>query len=341
MKRLHLSSGDLVADRRAGYAGMLADGGDWSAAADLMRDALSLAPGWCAGWYRLGEMLEEAGRSAEAVDAWREALRLDPGDRLGAALKLELAGVVAGPGFVPSGFAEALFDQYAATFDQSLVEKLGYCVPDLLAEALAATGRDAFAHTVDLGCGTGLMGERLRKATSYLEGIDISAGMLAQARLKGVYDRLDRRDLQLLEPREARVDLVTAADVLLYLGRVEGLFSAVATMLAPGGLFGFSVECHDGQEDLILRESRRYAHAAGYLRRVLEAHGFEIASMTNATIREDRGGPIDGLIVVAVMRQPEFPRLSVARDIRMPPQAVQAGNDDPGETDGRPIHDSN
>jgi predicted TPR repeat methyltransferase len=299
MKRLHASSGDLVADRRASYAEMLAGDGDWSAAADLMHDTLSLAPAWGAGWYRLGELLSEAGRAAEAIDAWREALRLDPADRLGAALKLELAGAVVGPGLVPSGFAETLFDQYAATFDKSLVEKLAYRVPELLAGAIAATGRGAFAHALDLGCGTGLMGERLRHATSFLEGVDISAGMLAQARAKGIYDGLDRQDLQLMEPRQAKVDLVAAADVLLYLGRLEELVAAVSSMLAPGGLFAFSVERHDGPDDLVLRDSRRYAHSAAYLRRVLEASGLEVLSMTGAPIREDRGAPVEGLIVVA------------------------------------------
>lgn len=321
MKRLQLSSGDLVADRRASYAELLAEGGDWPAAADLMRDALSLVPGWGAGWYRLGEMLEEAARPAEAVDAWREALRLDPEDRFGAALRLELAGAIAGPGFVPSGFAEALFDQYASTFDQSLVEKLGYCIPELLADAIAATGRDAFAHMVDLGCGTGLMGERLRLAASYLEGIDISAAMLAQARAKGVYDRLDRHDLQLLEPRVAKVDLVTAADVLLYLGRVEKLFAIVSSMLLPGGLFAFSVEHHDGPEDVVLRESRRYAHSAGYLRGVLEANGFEMASASISVIRTDQGKPIEGLIVVA--------RLACESTPLMPLHATALEDDQP------------
>src|SRR5690349_10062613 len=132
MNPILLSSGDLLADRRASYAEMLLEGGDAAAAADLMRDALALAPGWAAGWFRLGEMLEMAGRAPEAEDAWREALRLDPQDRMGAALKLGLTASTAGLVAPPSAFVETLFDQYAGEFDAALVERLGYRVPELL-----------------------------------------------------------------------------------------------------------------------------------------------------------------------------------------------------------------
>ena len=291
MKKLNLSSGDLVADRRADYAEMLAGGGDHAAAADLMGDALSLAPWWSAGWFRMGEMLQDAGRVAEAVDAWREALRLDPEDRLGAALKLELAGAIDVAGSVTSAFARALFDQYADTF--------GYRVPDLIATSIERLGRESFAHAVDLGCGTGLMGARLRGMTSFLEGSDISAGMLAKARAKGIYDRLEQADLLSLQPGATGIDLVVAADVFIYLGRLESLLGTVSAMLAPGGLFAFSSEAHDGPGDLVLRESRRYAHSEAYLRGLLAACGLEVLSFDRETLRSDRGAPVVGFVVIA------------------------------------------
>ena len=40
------------------------------------------------------------------------------------------------------------------------------------------------------------MGERLRPFCDRLEGFDISAEMLRKARAKGVYDRLEKADLQ-------------------------------------------------------------------------------------------------------------------------------------------------
>ncbi|WP_309082533.1 methyltransferase [Chelativorans sp.] len=303
MKPLSFSSGNLLADRRADYAEMLLSAGDHKAAAELMGEALALAPDWAAGHFRHGEMLAEAGETAAAVEAWRIVLRLDPADRLGAALKLEFHGAAAGLNAAPSAFVETLFDQYADHFDEALVEKLAYRVPELLLGALQKLGREEFAHAVDLGCGTGLMGERLRAGASFLEGIDISGEMLKRAEAKRIYDRLSRRDLLTLDSLQEGVDLVVAADVFMYMGALERIFAVVAAALAPGGVFAFSVEQHDGPGDMVLRPSRRYAHSPFHLRSLLEAAGFNIASFESAVIRMDRGEPVEGLIVVAVRKE--------------------------------------
>ncbi len=225
-------------------------------------------------------------------------MQLDPVDRPGAALKLALIGQAPLPAAPPSAFVEALFDQYAPTFDASLVEKLGYRVPDLLLAAIRTHRPERFGLAVDLGCGTGLMGERLRPVVDRLIGYDISAAMLKKAEAKGVYDRLEKADLQHFEGAGLKADLVTAADVLMYLGRLDGLIGTAAQMLTPGGLFAFSVEAHDGPEDFVLRPSRRYAHSESYLRRMLEGRLLVLA-LTRHVIRMDRNEPIEGLIVVA------------------------------------------
>ena len=298
MNPLDLASGDLLADRRADYAEMLFASGDHAAAAELMLAALELAPGWAMGWFRLGEMQEAAGAHGAAAEAWRMTLKLDSADRAGAALKLELIGAAPSSSAPPSPFVEALFDQYAGNFDTSLVEKLGYRVPELLDRAIRAH-RDRFVYAIDLGCGTGLMGERLRPLVSLMEGYDISAAMLRKAEARRVYDRLAKADLQTIELAAASPDLVAAADVFMYLGALDSIVAKVASSLRPGGVFAFSVEHHAGPEDFVLRPSRRYAHSERYVRRLLARSRFAIASMDKADIRMDRGEPIEGLIVVA------------------------------------------
>ena len=300
MNPLFFASGNLLADRRADYAEMLFAAGDHKAAAELMGETLALVPEWVAGHFRHGEMLAEAGELAAAVEAWRTVLRLDPEDRLGAALKLELHGALPGLRAAPSAFVETLFDQYADAFEGALVEKLDYRVPELLWRALRKLGREQFAHAVDLGCGTGLMGERLRAATSFLEGMDISGEMLKRAEAKRIYDRLSREDLVQLGALPGGVDLVTAADVFMYVGALAPIFDLVAANLQPGAVFAFSVESHDGPEEMVLRPSRRYAHSPAHIRTLLAAAGFDVASFERSTIRMDRGEPVEGLIVVAV-----------------------------------------
>jgi predicted TPR repeat methyltransferase len=299
VKPLPRSSGDLLADRRADYAEMLFGSGDHRAAAEVMLGALELTPEWALGWFRLGEMHEAGGALDAAAEAWRTVLKLDPDDQAGAALKLELIGQAPVSTAPPSAFVEALFDHYAGTFDTSLVEKLEYRVPDLVTEAIRRTGRQRFVHAIDLGCGTGLMGERLRPLCDFLEGYDISAAMLKKAEAKGIYDRLTRADLQELSLPPGEADLITAADVFMYVGALDQVVRRAAQGLAPAGLLAFSVEHHHGPEPFRLGETRRYAHARAYVERVIEDRGLSLLSIEEAVIRRDRNAPVEGLIVVA------------------------------------------
>ena len=299
MKPLQASSGDLNADRRADFAEMLLTSGEPAQAAELLLGALELAPQWAAGWFRLGEMQEAAAALDQAAQAWTMALKLEPTDRLGAALKLQLIGKAPAAAAPPSAFVETLFDHYAESFEDSLVGKLGYRMPDFLDQAIRKARPGGFSLAVDLGCGTGLMGERLRRIADRLEGYDISASMLRKARAKGVYDWLAKADLQDFAYAGPKADLVVAADVFIYVGALEGVVKVIARMLAEDGLFAFSIETLAGSDGFALQPSRRYAHSEAYVRRVLAANGFSILSLDSTIIRHDRREPIDGLAVVA------------------------------------------
>ena len=299
MKFFDSSSGDAIADKRADYAEMLAQSGDMQAAADLMLQALERAPGWTYGWFRLGEMQLEAGDAAGAAEAWRMALKLDPDDRLGAALKLDLAGQGGELASMPPAFVETLFDQYAQKFEDSLVGKLDYRAPDLLLDAVLAASPGPFVRAIDLGCGTGLMGERLRPLCARLDGYDLSEGMLREARAKNIYDLLERADIAHLRPKGEPADLVVAADVYMYLGALEAAFASAAGLLADGGLFAFSVERLDEPSGFRLRDTRRFAQSQAYVRKVLEGARLRLVSLSRATIRRDRNAPVEGLIFVA------------------------------------------
>jgi predicted TPR repeat methyltransferase len=298
------SSGDVIADRRADYARMLAETGDVAAAAELMEQALELAPEWAAGWDLVGGFHDRAGNVAAAIAAWRKLEALDDEGVFGARLKLAAHGAGAAGEGTAVGYVEALFDQYAPQFEQSLVTKLGYRVPELLwtlvREEMARLGLERFEKALDLGCGTGLMGEQLREKVDALEGVDISAAMIAETARKGIYDQLQKAELvAALSARRADADLVTAADVLIYCGALEPILAALVPALRPGGLVAFSLEAHDGEEALFLRPSLRYAHGVAATRQALLASGLEVLRFETAVLRFDRGAPITGILVVA------------------------------------------
>lgn len=300
-----LSSGDLIADRRAEYAHMLADSGDHAQAADLMTQALELVPDWAAGWFRLAGYEEKSGRKEAAVEALRKVLELNPEDIFGAGLKLALLGGCGTPDQPSSLYVAQLFDDYADRFDKALVEKLSYTVPEKLEALISAyTGDMRFADVIDLGCGTGLFGERIREKADRLEGFDLSANMLAKAEDKGLYDHLAQADLSL--PPETsgllagmpqhRADLVSAADVLMYLGNLDSVFVIASRLLSSKGLFAFSVEDADAKGDFVLRPSLRYAHSETYIQGLCNRFGLAILATSKTVIRNDGGKPVNGIL---------------------------------------------
>lgn len=309
MTPLVFSSGDLIADRRADYALALAEAGDLPAAIDLMQQALEMVPGWAAGWFRLAEWQEAAGHADTARASWRRVIEIDPSDHLGAGLRLDLARAVPVAEAMPAAFVETLFDQYAERFDTALVDQLGYRGPAQILEALLLAGRTRFERVVDLGCGTGLMGQAIRPHAGWLEGYDISSRMLAQARSKGVYDALHKRDLSRLDIAGERHDLILAADVFIYIGALEQIVGWAAASLSPGGILAFTLEeLPQDEGDLRLRPSRRYAHSADYVARLLEQAGFAAPQFNRAMLRMDAGQPVPGLTVMAVRSPHPFRR---------------------------------
>jgi predicted TPR repeat methyltransferase len=306
MQPHQLSSGDVIADRRADYARMLEEGGEPEAAAELMEQALELVPAWAAGWYRLATYLEKAGRGDAAIEAYRRTLALDPDDIFGAALKLALLGDGSVPDRPPSRYVERLFDDYADRFESALVDKLDYNVPQKLAALVASTGR-RYEHAVDLGCGTGLLGPEIRANVDRLEGFDLSQNMLVKAAEKRVYDSLAQADLSLApdlsglfaDTARHRADLVTAADVLMYLGNLESVFAIIAELTASGADIAFSVEDAGDGEGFHLAPSLRYAHSETYVRRLSARHGLEIRQTIRSVIRKDGGKPVSGILFLA------------------------------------------
>ena len=292
------ASGDRAADRRAEFAETLAGLDDFSAAAETLASALELAPSWAAGWYRLGELHQSAGALKDAARAWRRAMELDPADRFGSRARLELLTGEQVADALPPAFVEALFDQYAPRFDAALIDGLAYRGPQILMRALDEAGLRNVARALDLGCGTGLMGEVVRLRCGVLEGVDLSAGMLEIARCRQLYDHLFKADICALPLDESGYDLIVAADVFAYVGALEGVIAWCAGSLTPGGRLAFTVEAADGA-GLVLRESRRYAHGRAYLAALMAQAGFEAVRIEACVVRKDRGADIESFVVTA------------------------------------------
>jgi predicted TPR repeat methyltransferase len=323
------SSANPLADRRHAYAMAYAQAGDLGAATELMDQALELAPGWAAGWFALGELLEGCGRDDRAVAAYRHAMALDPADEAGAGPRLARLGAHPAGGALSTAHIAALFDDYAPRFEEALVVGLGYRGPGLLREALAACrgGDLAFRRMIDLGCGTGLMARAMADDCEEIIGVDLSARMLAEAQRKGLYASTARAEIVafLAGEADASADVVLAADVLVYLGDLGPLFAEVARVLETGGLFGFTAQACDetgpargtGRDDFgpdqvaqhqvglhyVLGQDLRYAHSVVGIRTWADSAGLRVKSLVSASKRLEAGQPVPGF--VAILEKPE------------------------------------
>lgn len=136
----------------------------------------------------------------------------------------------------------ALYDDWAASYEAEVGEN-GYVTPGRCAQALAEFSTDASAPILDFGCGTGLSGLALKGAGfDVIDGTDLSADMLAQARAKGVY-----RSLQQIEAGDAPAPGYAAVAAIGVIGAGAApisVFDQCLHALTPGGLFVFSFNDH-------------------------------------------------------------------------------------------------
>lgn len=264
------------------------------------------SPYFTYGWFVLGTLREEAGKTEAAVAAFRQALKLDASDPFGATLRLDRLGAAKADA-MPEAFVRTMFDQYAARFDKDLTETLSYRGPALMRAAIericAARRRPPhFAAMLDLGCGTGLAGAEFRPMVGRLTGVDLSPQMIEVARGKGMYNRLEADDIGRFLAGAARAgeryDLVLGADVFEYFADLTPVLAACALALDRDGLVAFTVERNeaDGYE---LRKTNRYVHGEVHLRAALAAAGLTPLELADVSTRTEAGQPVLGILAIA------------------------------------------
>ncbi len=90
-----------------------------------------------------------------------------------------------------------LYDEWSQSYEADLLGKFGYSGHIIAADAFKPLVTDKSAAIIDIGCGTGLVGQELQKAGYvHIDGLDISVAMLAEAKVKNIYGRLIEGDMQ-------------------------------------------------------------------------------------------------------------------------------------------------
>jgi predicted TPR repeat methyltransferase len=259
-------------------------------------------------WDAMDALYDEAhnadvtGDTQRAVTLYRELMATDPEDHLGVSLRLaKLTGEH--PAKAPNAYVAALFDQTADRFDAILVDELGYNVPLLIADGLKALGLGPFETWLDLGCGTGLCAMALEEVTQTRTGVDLAPTMVEIAAELEIYQHLYVGEAVafLQSPQAAGpYTLITAADVLPYLGDLDPLFTALGDVANTGAVLAFSSEHLPGDAwDFQVGEYKRFAHSSACLTRTMKKHGWKPLQIDTITVRLEQGRPVPGELVIA------------------------------------------
>jgi predicted TPR repeat methyltransferase len=271
--------------------------GNLTAAMNCFERALALRPDNPEAWLGRAQALQRLNRPDEAIVAYRNALAKG-GDPEVVAYHLASLGAEEAPVAAPKQVVAKGFDQYADRYDQHVLGALKYQTPDLLFDATMPFVTSRKLDILDLGCGTGLFGARLRPLARTLTGVDISSNMLKIAQQRQIYNNLVCSELiEFLQTQTKKFDLAGAADVFVYIGDLSSVFRGVRGALRGDGLFCFSVEINE-EQDFALKANLKYAHSDAYLRRLAKDHGFVVEVIESQVIRQDGGIDVVGYLVI-------------------------------------------
>ena len=202
-------------------------------------------------------------------------------------------------------YLQNVFDNFAGGFEQVL-SGLEYAAPQYISEFMQEIYPQLSwkkLRILDAGCGTGLCGVFLKKYSEWrgLDGVDISQGMLEEARKKKLYHKLYRQELcEFLLARKNKYDLITAADVLTYFGNLEKVMAGLAFALKKHGRIIFTITQNATNDSAwFLHSSGRFAHAFNYIESLLKKYDFSLEKHSLKQLRLENDSPVMGYIISA------------------------------------------
>ena len=213
-------------------------------------------------------------------------------------------------------YVTQLFEDYASSFEHSLVNELGYNGFERLRRgfdrAFGSSEIPQFDVVIDAGCGTGLAGDQFRNVSKTLIGVDLSPSIVEEARLSrpGLYDELVVGDV--IESFRLRkpIDLIVAADSYIYFGDLIPVFEAMQEGLRDGGYVAFTLENASEESEKSLDEAKpdwrwqltpsgRFAHRKQYVESVASRHSMKVIRYeTLDNFRREKGKEVRGHMFV-------------------------------------------
>ena len=136
-----------------------------------------------------------------------------------------------------------LYKKWAKTYDEDFALDSNYLSPKKISQFFNQYERNSDTPILDVGAGTGLVGEFLNKKNNReIIGIDISSEMLAQAEQKNCYTSLVTADITKKIPlRDNSLGAIVSAGTFTH-GHVGAeVFDELLRITKSGGLFVLSI----------------------------------------------------------------------------------------------------
>jgi ubiquinone/menaquinone biosynthesis C-methylase UbiE len=123
------------------------------------------------------------------------------------------------------------YDEFSAWYERDRGRGYHQLVDDLEVELVERYGRGA--SVLEAGCGTGLILERVARFAGEAWGFDLSPGMLARARARGL--SAVQASVEAVPFPDARFDVVYSFKVLAHVERIVAALAELARVTRPGG----------------------------------------------------------------------------------------------------------
>ncbi len=140
--------------------------------------------------------------------------------------------------------SSALYRDWAESYDQTMLQGLHYLSPATVAKLLAEHLADCGAAVLDIGCGTGLLGQALAgHGYRTIDGLDLSPEMMQVAARRGVYRNFIGADLNLpLDLPSASYSGASCSGTFTHGHVAANCLDELFRILKPGAPFAFTVK---------------------------------------------------------------------------------------------------
>lgn len=191
---------------------------------------------------------------------------------------------------VEKQYNNLLFDHFSPTYEKTM-EKIKYNVADQIASLLCKTDQ----KILDLGCGTGLLGVKIKNDQRSVDGVDLSKNMLQKASEKNIYANLFHDDLiHHLQTHQSTYDAIVAADVFCYIANLSQIF----TLCAPQKII-FSIEADENIDTFSPIPAGRYKHNPKHIESLLKQAGYLYIEAYPTILRYEGDEAVKGIIFTA------------------------------------------